>query len=82
MYASEESFVVTSGSTVVFTSPALADVEDRTFELCLPNEANDLFSLTMLDQMVDSWSDGAWILIKGVNDNTVLKTMMSELSWE
>ena len=54
MYASEESFVVTSGSTVVFTSPALADVEDRTFELCLPNEANDLFSLTMLDQMVDS----------------------------
>ena len=78
-YASEESFTITSGSAVVFSSPTLADVEDRTFELCIPNTANGLFLLTMNDGMSDSWSDGAWILIEGVNGNTVLKTMMTEL---
>ena len=40
-YANEESFTLSNGGTVVYTSPALADNDLRVLETCVPTSTNN-----------------------------------------
>ena len=77
-YASEESFKILSGSTVAYTSPTLVDNQVRTLEVCLPASTNSQYSLEMNDSYGDSWTDGGWIEVYGINGNMAFKGMMAE----
>ena len=76
-WASEESFTISAGNNVEFTSPKLSDNSERLFEICFPITSNHLYTLTMKDSSKDSWSSGAWIAIKDANDYTVFKGIMA-----
>ena len=80
--ASEESFVIMSGDTSVYTSPSLANYQTRTLETCLPDSLHQKYSLKMLDSGNDSWQNGGWIELIGINGNVVLKAIMVENSEE
>ncbi len=71
-FASEESFTIYSGSTVVYSSPSLTNNEERVIEVCLSGSTNHQYTLEMSDTYGDSWSDGAWIKLFGV----VLESML------
>ena len=73
-WAREESFTVSANGAVSYTSPYLVNDQERTLEVCLPATTNSIYTLTMKDRN-DSWTDGAWIEIKDINDHTVLKTL-------
>ena len=79
-YANEESFTISDGATVVFTSPSLVNSDVRVLEVCLQPSTNSQYSLEMKDSYGDSWSNGAWIEIEGMNGNIVYKGMMTEWS--
>ena len=81
-WAYEESFTISVGSNVAYTSPTLVDHSERTIETCLPASSNYIYTLTMMDSVNDAWTDNAWIVIKDINDNPVLKYMMTEKSTE
>ena len=82
LMAVEESFRVLSGTTVLYTSPSLEDNSQRVLEICLEKTFNSQYRLQMNDSGGDSWSDGAWISIEGINGNTVFKQMMSAVTSE
>ena len=81
-WAGEESFTIAVGSTVAYTSPSLVNDSERTIETCLPSSSNYIYTMTMKDSANDAWTDGAWIMIKDINDNPVLKYMMTEKTTE
>ena len=81
-WASEESFSVSSGSTVLFTSPSLVNDQERAFEVCLTASANHIYTLKLTDSRNDSWTNGAWIAVKDINDNTVFKELMTKKTEE
>ena len=81
-WASEESFTISSGSTVLFTSPTLVDNQERAIEVCLTASANHIYTLKMMDSRNDSWTNGAWIAIVDINDNTVFKELMTDKTAE
>ena len=60
-FAIEESFTISDGATVVFTSPSLVNNDVRVLEVCLQPSTNNQYSLEMKDSYGDSWSNGAWI---------------------
>ena len=62
-----------TGGTIYYTSPVLANNDERTFEVCLPATTNSQYRLGCYDGGNDSWSDGAWIQLEGINGNTVFK---------
>ena len=66
-YANEESFTISDGATVVFTSPSLVNSDVRVLEVCLQPSTNSQYSLEMKDSYGDSWSNGAWIEIEAVS---------------
>ena len=65
--AGDESFKILSGETVLYTSPSLVNNQERSLDVCLPATTNNVYTLHMYDKTVTSWSDGAWIIIYGVN---------------
>lgn len=77
-WASEESFVISAGGTTAYTSPTLTNSETRTLEVCLPSSTNSQYSLEMKDSYGDSWTDGGWIELYGINGNMAFKGMMVE----
>ena len=81
-YSSEESFTVSAGGVVEFTSPTLSSYDERSFEVCLSSTSDHLYTLTMKDSASDAWTDGAWILIKDINDSIIFKGMMTSPSTE
>ena len=78
----EESFQVLSGTEIVFTSPPFAKNDEKTMEACLPVNSRSVYVLEMVDSGNNSWDDGAWIAIYGVNGNCVYRNFMSELGNE
>ena len=82
MYGDEESFKILSGSTELYTSPTLVDNSERILEICLAQTTNGIYTLQMIDDYGDSWSDQAWISIEGINGNTVFKYFMTAGSSE
>ena len=77
LYGDEESFKILSGATELYTSPSLVANDVRTLEICLPQTTNNVYTLQMKDSGGDSWSNGAWISIEGINGNLVFKQMMT-----
>ena len=77
-YAVEESFVVTSGSTVLYTSPVYPNNQVITNQACLDATPNFIYTLEMKDSANDSWSPGAYLAIYGPYNNLVFKNFMTE----
>ena len=77
-FASEESFTIYSGSTIVYSSPSLTDNDERVIEVCLSGSTNHQYTLEMSDTYGDSWSNGAWIKFESINGNVIYKAMMTE----
>ena len=81
-WASEESFKILNGESEFYASPSFEDNSERVLETCLGSPTNNIYSLHMYDSGGDSWSDGAWISIEGINGNLVFKQMMTAGSIE
>ena len=77
-WANEESFVISAGGAAIYTSPSLSVSEVRTLEVCLTASTNSQYSLEMKDTYGDSWTDGGWIELYGINGNMAFKGMMTE----
>ena len=78
-YASEESFEIVSGSSVLFTSPPFSNyAQQYVYEVCLKSSSNHIFTLVMKCSQNRRWSSGTWIEIEGMNGNIVYKGMMTE----
>lgn len=75
-WGQEESFKIYAGETVVFTSPVFESVAERVMEACFATSTNHVYRIEMKDSAGDSWSDGAWIEIKDINDAVVFKAVM------
>ena len=79
--ASEESYKILDGTTVLQISAPFANNEKRTDEFCLPATTNNQYIFMMKDTYGtsgDSWSNGAWASIAGLYGNVVFKNFMME----
>ena len=76
-WATEESFEVYSGSTLLYTGDTFANNEERTIEQCLTSSTNNQYTVKMIDSYGDSWYDGAYLAIYGVSGNVVFKNFMT-----
>lgn len=76
-WASEESFNVYSGSTLLYTSPTFANGEVRTIEQCLTSSTNNQYTIELLDSYGDSWSTGSYLTIYGQSGNVVFKNFLA-----
>ena len=80
LYASEESYKILDGTTVLKTSAPFANNEQRTDEYCLPATTNSQYTLALIDNyngVGDSWGSGAWISVEGIYGNVVFKNYMT-----
>ena len=75
--ASEESFEVFDGSTLLYTGSGFADNEERTIEQCLSSSSNNQYTLKMIDSYGNSWYNGASLTIYGQYGNVVFKNFMT-----
>ena len=64
-WATEESFEVYSGSTLLYTGDTFANNEERTIEQCLTSSTNNQYTLKMIDGYGDSWYEGAHLTVYG-----------------
>ena len=81
-YASEESYEVYSGSTLLVTSPTFVNNEERTVENCLTASTNNQYTLVLKDSYGDSWTSGSWLKAEGKNGNVVFRAMVVASSQE
>ena len=81
-YASEESYEVYSGSTLLASSPTFVNNELRETEVCLTVSTNNQYTLLLKDSYGDSWTTGSWLKVTGANGNVVFKVMMIASSQE
>ena len=80
-WAREESYKILSGSTVLVTSAAFANNEQRTDEYCLTASSNNQYTFKMIDtygMSGDSWFAGSWVSVAGLYGNVVFKNFMVE----
>ena len=77
-WATEESFEVYSGSTLLYTGDTFANNEERTIEQCLTSSTNNQYTLKLIDSYVDSWYNGAYLAIYGVSGNVVFKSFLTD----
>ena len=76
-YASEESFEIVSGSSVLFTSPPFSNyAQQYVYEVCLNASSNHIYTLIMKDSASGGWYTGGLISMNDINDNTVFKNTM------
>ena len=75
-YASEESFKIRSGTTVVAQRSSFVNQKEESFEYCLPQSANNQYELELRDSANDAWTAGAWLSISGLYGNLFFKNMM------
>ena len=75
-YADEEAFAVKYGTTTLIQSITLTSQTTQTFEYCIAKNPKNLYTLELIDSANDSWTNGAWIEIRGIYDNVVFKNMM------
>ena len=80
-YYSEESVVILSGTTSIYTSPAFTS-GTNTFEACLTATTNNQYTMQLKDSYGDSWSSGAWVEIRGLYDNIFFKGTIVAASME
>ena len=77
-WASEESFKIYAGGALAYSSPSLVNNQERVLEVCLSSATNNQYTIEMKDSLNDSWTNGAWIKIEGINGNVVYMAMMTE----
>ena len=80
-FATEESYKILDGTTVLETSRSFANNEKRMDEYCLPATTNSQYTFMMKDtygSSGDSWANGAWVSIAGIYGNVVFKNFMIE----
>ena len=77
-WASEESFKVYSGSTLLYTGTGFANSETRTIEQCLTTSTNNQYTVEMIDSYGDSWYSGAYLAIYGQYGNIVFKNFLAD----
>ena len=82
-WASEESYTIWSGETLLVTSSTFADDEERTDEYCLAASTNNQYTFKMKDYVPssrkgDSWTSGSYASIMGIYGNVVFKNYMVE----
>lgn len=75
-FASDESYTILDGSTVVLVSEALDDNSFVTTEHCIRASATHLYTLELKDIYDNSWSAGSFIQIDGIYGNPFFKNMM------
>ena len=80
-WASEESFEIVSGSSVLFSSPSFSNNQVHVYEVCLSASSNHIYTLIMKDSYGDGWQSG-WISMNDINDNTIFKNTMIRGSQE
>ena len=81
-WASEESFKIYDGSTLLQTSPTFENSATREIESCLTASTNNQYTLTLLDSYGDSWTSGSWLKIEGKHGNAVFKNYLTAKSSE
>ena len=77
-WASEESYEIYSGSTLLYTGTGFANSETRTTQQCLTTSTNDQYTVKMIDSYGDSWYTGAYLAIYGKNGNIVFKNFLAD----
>ena len=77
-YASEESFEIYDGSTLLYTGDDFANNEERTIEQCLTSSTNNQYTLKLIDSYGDSWYNGAYLAVYGQYGNVVFKNFMTD----
>ena len=75
-WASEESFKVYDGSTLLYTGSNFANSETRTIEQCLPSSTNNQYTVELIDSYGDSWCAGSYLSIFGRFGNVIFKNML------
>ena len=75
-FASDESYSILDGSTVVLVSEALDDNSFVTTEHCIRASATHLYTLELKDFRDNSWSAGSFIQIDGIYGNPFFRNMM------
>ena len=75
--ASQESFEVYSGSTLLYTGSGFANNEVRTIEQCLTSTTNNQYTLKLLDSSNNSWYNGAHLTVYGQYGNVVFKNFLT-----
>ena len=74
--ASEESFEIVSGSSVLFTSPPFSNNQQYVYEVCLNASSNHIYTLIMKDSASGGWYTGGLISMNDINDNTIFKNFI------
>lgn len=72
-WASEESFQIKNGASVLLTSPVYANSETRTTEHCVQRTTNSQYSLELTDTYGDYWSAGSHVTFFGIRGNSFFK---------
>ena len=75
-WGNEEKITIMDGTESIYESPTFANQDERTIEVCIQASTNNQYTIVFTDSGNDSWSDGAWIKIEGVNGNIVYKAFM------
>ena len=81
-WASEESFKVYDGSTLLYTGSNFANSETRTIEQCLPSSTNNQYTVELIDSYGDSWYAGSYLSIFGRFGNVIFKNMLVDPNQE
>ena len=81
-WASEESFKVYDGSTLLYTGSNFANSETRTIEQCLPSSTNNQYTVELIDSYGDSWYVGSYLSIFGRFGNVIFKNMLVDPNQE
>ena len=80
--ASEESYTISNGDTVLVEGSNIPDSSEVTTEHCISASSNHLYSFEMKDTWGDAWSAGSYIEISGMYGNIFFKNMMVGLNFE
>ena len=78
--AYDESFTISHGSTVLYTSPSFTSYSVRELEMCIPHYPNDQYILVLQNSRGNTWADGAWIEVETENGNIALRTSLFKYS--
>ena len=76
-YASEESFKIMDGNTIVYTQPSISDSNTYTWSISLCRKN---YILVMTDSWDDGWPSGSSVEFK-VGDTTIGSYRLSSGSW-
>lgn len=75
-HASDETFEVYSGPTLLYTGSGFSNNETRIIEQCLTSSLNNQYVIKILSPFGNAWSSGSYITIYGKYGNAVFKSFL------